>query len=110
MYLLYDGCRYRDRSLKKMTGEKCAEGPKIRLEADSKIPRDWRAFLRNSQNKDELFQLLAASISTFEVNGVEEYATKGETVINNCGRIDLDSITPCNHEEADRHENFRTCL
>ena len=95
MYLLYDGCRYRDKSLKEMSREKRVEGPKIRVETDNKIPRDRRAFLRNSQNKDKLFQLLVASISTFEDNGVDKvYATKGETVINNCGRIDLDSIAP----------------
>lgn len=46
---------YRDNSLKSSVRKKRGSGMRRRVKGDVALPRNWPVFLRNSQNKEELF-------------------------------------------------------
>lgn len=94
-------CRYFVKSLKNLTRQHRGEGNRTKVAQTSKIPRNWENFLRLSENKVELFHLLAKSIATFSVAGVALCATLDENVITSPVKEDVSAISPCNHEEAD---------
>ena len=67
-----------------------------------KVPGNWKSLLRNSQNKEELFQYLSdvAVQSPFNPDkGI--YATSGASVLSSDPHADMSMLSPCNHEEAD---------
>ena len=65
----------------------------------SRVPSSWNNFLRQDDNKTELFEFLAALIERIEtLNKV--VVTKGNDVISNTD-IDKHDLSPCTHEEAD---------
>ena len=49
---------YKDDSLKKATREKRGSGQRRKVLLSTRIPSDWKGFLRVDDNKDELFKLL----------------------------------------------------
>ena len=67
-------------SLKECTREKRGSGARRNVSSHVKIPSNWMAFLRDSTNKSELFQVLSYKISVFD--------------------FPPNKIV-CNHEEAD---------
>ena len=71
-------------------------GKRYKVTMSGKVPRDWKTFMRNDNNKSELFCLLAKSICTIE-DGIV-YASYNETSI--CNKLARQQI-PCTHEEAD---------
>ena len=89
-------------SLKAETRSRRGEGSRRRVSETEKLPRNWRNFLRHSENKTELFQYLADKVieSCFQ-NWV--VVTKGPHADAFSNRIDIDlaEISPCNHKEAD---------
>lgn len=95
--------RYKDNSLKAATREKRGEGEKIKVQLDTKVPvkSKWMKFLRNSDNKNELFALLADSIQAMDASGKLIYSTRQEKVVSNSNLGDGSFMSPCNHEEAD---------
>ena len=66
------------------------------------IPRHERntAFLKNEDNKKELFAFISKELSAAKVIGRPLLSTHHETVLSNKD-IDLSSLEPCNHSEAD---------
>ena len=64
-----------------------------------KIPSKWQNFLRENDNKAELFNFLADKISGMATPNVV-IVTKEEDAISN-STIDLAGVAPCSHEEAD---------
>ena len=90
---------YKSSSLKNETRSKRGHGVRRRVTSNGKMPTNWRNFLRDNNNKTELFSFLAeqiAQISTPNVN----IATKEEGAV--CTHsISFSEITPCSHEEAD---------
>ena len=50
---------YHDDSLKKSLREKRGAGQRRKVVESTRIPRDWKGFLRVDANKEELFKLLA---------------------------------------------------
>ena len=90
---------YKKSSLKAGTRKKRGKGIRRRVKKCNKTPRNWSSFMRDSNNKTELFSFLADEIaaSTME-NPVT--VTKGEIVVSS-HEIPLGDITPCSHEEAD---------
>lgn len=82
--------------------EKRGSGQRRKVLASTRIPADWKGFLRVDDNKDELFKLLASKVVLLEVpEGKEIYTTHGESVLSATKRTDLGVLAPCTHEEAD---------
>lgn len=48
-----------ENSLKNCVREKRGTGPRRLVKESATVPTDWQNFLKNSTNKDELFQYLA---------------------------------------------------
>ena len=92
---------YQKDSLKKATREKRGSVLRRRVEDSSKIPGNWKSFLRVDENKTELFKFLAKKIERTKVEGKELFITFGDSVLSSASREDLSSISPCSHEEAD---------
>ena len=93
---------YLPSSLKSETRMKRGTGARRRVTGTNKTPKNWKNFMRHSQNKTELFCFLADKIAdTDTVHPI--VVTKEELALSNCA-INLDEISPCTHEEAD------TCL
>ena len=53
---------YHEDSLKRCTREKRGYGRRRKVLASTRIPSDWKGFLRVDGNKDELFKLLAEKV------------------------------------------------
>lgn len=95
---------YKDNSLKESTRQKRGQGIRQKVGAMTKLPRKFCDFLKDSKNKEELFQMLAESIkSTPFEEGKQVYATKGRHVVSSGQST---SVPECDHEEADT----RVCL
>ena len=69
-------------SLKSETRLKQGKGVKLRVTDKGKIPQSWQRFLRDSDNKTELFHFLADKIAEV-CNSNTVIVTKGETVLSN---------------------------
>ena len=67
----------------------------------TKIPKSWPNFLRDSNNKVQLFHILAKSLQSMNVPGVDIYSTLETNVISSSSLADISFLAPCNHEEAD---------
>lgn len=93
--------RYDPASLKNMTRDKRGQGVRTRVTPSTKISKGWANFLRDSGNKEELFKLLASSISSLKIEGKEVKSTLGTDVITTSVRDQTGKLAPCNHEEAD---------
>ena len=60
------------------------------------VPKNWKTFLRDDDNKAELFSMLAKSI--YSIPSGLGYATHNASSV--CNKIDRNTIA-CTHEEAD---------
>ena len=91
---------YVEHSLKASTRASRGHGARRKVAGDTKIPRDWKAFLRVDENKKELFAYLAEFISSFENENLVISTLQGE-IVHNKESYDSENISVCNHEEAD---------
>ena len=92
---------YLPNSLKSATREKQGAGKRRRVEGSTQIPVKWGPFLRNDQNKSELFQFLSDFIhKNFRPAGRTVVATVDDHVLSFPNRNN-EFLQPCNHEEAD---------
>ncbi|KAE8740339.1 hypothetical protein FOCC_FOCC014156 [Frankliniella occidentalis] len=92
---------YKEDSLKNATREKRGEGIRTKVTMNTKLPRQWPKFLRDSQNKDELFNLLAKHLVNVNWDGKIFAVTNSANCLTNTNSGDVDGLAPCNHEEAD---------
>ena len=76
-----------------------SSSPCQRCRKDSSSP--WGSFLRDLDNKRELFNFLAKCIERLHVRGVTIYSTFESQVLCTDPGADLQHISPCNQEEAD---------
>ena len=58
--------RYISNSIKAATREKRGKGTRMKVAGKSKVPGNWRGFLRDEGNKLELFQFLTHKIASFD--------------------------------------------
>ena len=66
------------------------------------IPGNWRDFLCVDRNKTELFHFLSkALLEAFNQQGKQLVITDSESILSKPPLHDSDSLSPCNHEEAD---------
>lgn len=56
----------KDDSLKKATREKRGSGQRRKVLLTTRIPSDWKGFLRVDDNKDELFKLLSTKVRAYQ--------------------------------------------
>ena len=98
--LVFDA--YWDNSLKSSTRLRRGTGDRVKVTLQTPIPKNWNAFLKVSENKEELFHLLAKRlILTVPQEKISLLCTIGPEVISNNACIDYNMLSPCNHEEAD---------
>ena len=92
----------REGSLKRTMRERRGTGQRRQGTMSTRIPTDWKGFLRNDKNKNELFLLLASYVVSMGIqNGKELYTTSRESVLSSANRMNLANLAPCTHEEAD---------
>lgn len=92
---------YKATSLKNGARKHRGCGIRTRVTLTTKIPKSWPNFLRESENKEELFRLLASSIPSIKEEGKELYTTMGASALTSTGRDTEGRLHPCDHEEAD---------
>ena len=92
--------RYISGSLKSETREGRGSGIRILVNEATPIWKNWQKFLRNDENKKELFHLLAVDLTSESLTSCVVVATDSEEVLSS-EATDLTFLTPCNHEEAD---------
>ena len=73
-------------------------GVRRKVVETSKTPKVWSSFLRDDDNKSELFTFLADKIANIETDKTV-IITKGEDIVVNTN-IDTSQLCPCYHEEA----------
>ena len=90
---------YSSQSIKESTREKRGKGIRRKVSGETKLPRNWMDFLRDSPNKTELFDFLTTKVENYTFpQGKSVYITAAESVVA------VPSTNPmpnCNHEEAD---------
>jgi hypothetical protein len=86
-------------SLKSETRSKRGSSTRPRLTGNDKVPQNWRSFLRDNDNKTELFLFLADTISEMDTFMKMLIVTKGEDPVSN-QTVNIDTGAPCGHAEA----------
>ncbi|KAG7177316.1 hypothetical protein Hamer_G000627, partial [Homarus americanus] len=70
--------------------------------ASGPLPSNWQNFLRNSDNKEELFSFLSEQVMQLVVKESKQLVvTDKKQVLTVPPRKDTANLAPCNHEEAD---------
>ncbi len=73
----------------------------MRVTSSGNLPKDWRGFLRDSENKTELFHFLSKEMTSTEMlPGKDLYSTYDENVLCTPA-MDIQHLAPCSHEQAD---------
>ena len=88
--------QYKPDSLKSHARKMRGTGQRRKVTQNGQIPSNWLTFLRDDENKTELFSMLAKSI--YNINNGIVYATINTSSV--CNKIARNAIT-CMHEEAD---------
>jgi len=92
---------YQPLSLKATTRAKRGTGARVHVGAQVPVPSNWKEFLRDDQNKSELFKFLSERTICIPLPESKcLLATSGENVLFS-GNNDFESLQPCLHEEAD---------
>ena len=79
------------------------EGHRYHVISQTHIPRNWNLFLRNSENKSQLFKFLAENIirKVALEEGKQLYCSHEDIIITNPDNLHVSAISPRTHEEAD---------
>ena len=86
-------------SIKASTREKRGRGIRRKVAGKNKVPGKWNDFLKDDNNKKELFDFLSGKLSSFEHPVEKEvYVTSGTEVLS---KGTDQQMHTCNHEEAD---------
>ena len=86
---------YKDDSLKAETRESHGSGTRRRVMPSVRIPGNWQSFLRNNENKTELFALIATAVADEQVNQKQITSTYGDSVLFSDDNLDRSLIEPC---------------
>ena len=88
-------------NLKTSTRQKSGHEQQRKVSPSAPIPSDWKGFLRNDANKQDLFAFLAKEIEKCKVSGKQIVSTCQENVACSSGDISLGNLAPCTQKEAD---------
>ena len=83
------------------TREDRGKGFRVAVRKETPICKRFQEFMRNDDDKTELFRMLAESLITTGTDATTIVATELENAASNSFQADLCNIQPCNHEEAD---------
>ena len=86
-------------SLKAYIRSTRGKGCRRRVESSNAVPRNWRDFLRNDDNKTELFSFLSLKTVSLETDS-QVIVTHHKDVICTQQR-NTTNLAPCTQEEAD---------
>lgn len=105
---------HREGLLKRTTCERRGTGQRRQVTMSTRIPTDWKGFLRSYENENELFLLLASYVVSMVIPDDKElYTTSGECVLSSTNRMNLTNLAPCTHEEDDwqdcMHRSLQVC-
>ena len=93
---------YRELTIKAQTREKRGTGQRRKIESSSVVPKDWQSFLRNSDNKTELYAFLSNSVlSLLELKDKEVIVNHDNVSLSLDFSKDMSEFDNCDHEEAD---------
>lgn len=93
--------RYDEDSLKNITRVKRGTGERTRVQPNTRIPKSWETFLKDSANKEELFQLLSSYCHSSDIKADQELNITHGTLVLSSRHRPKETLEPCNHEEAD---------
>ena len=88
-------------SLKLSTRSNRGTGTRKRVSSHAKLPGNWKNFLRNDDNKDELFQSLGHECVSKDTGDKVIVSTLLDSVVSSRDGQNTDGLQPCSHEEAD---------
>ena len=88
-------------SVKSQTRQSRGCGSRIAVKPGVKMPRNFKQFLSEESNKEELFNMLATNLVSIESPGKEIFCTLKDKVLSSVGEESVVSISPSSHEEAD---------
>jgi hypothetical protein len=92
---------YPENSLKGLAHARRGTGHRTRIgDGSTPIPKEWNNYLKNEENKTELFGFISDEIAKEHMSGNLLLSTKGTTVLSNQD-TDCTALEPCNHSEAD---------
>ena len=91
---------YKTCTLKGEARMRRGQGMRRRVTGTSKTPTNLRSFLRDDDNKTELFQFLVDTICQTQTTSTI-IVTKEACVICNDNQKSLEAVSPCPHEETD---------
>jgi hypothetical protein len=82
-------------SLKNATREKRGEGARRKVAGQTKLPKNWTMFLRDPQNKSELFSFLTTKVASFQWPPYRTvYITSGKSYLGIVHILIIFSILP----------------
>ena len=87
-------------NLKTSTRQKRGHGEQRKVSPSAPIPSDWKGFVRNDANKQDIFAFLAKEIEKCKVSGKQIVSTCHENIVCS-GDISLGNLAPCTQKEAD---------
>ena len=90
--------QYRALTIKGDTMEKRGSGTRQRVYATAKIPGNWKKFLANIDNKNELFLFLSNKIAEDNFQNDEDVYITADDQVYHVGNSS--AMGQCNHEEA----------
>ena len=100
MDIVFDN--YNPDSLKNEEREQRGMGPRIRVKDSTRTPKKWTLFLKNTENKTELFRLLCKHLQTInDSDGKRQIVCAYDDSASVNSDIDITSLIPCKQEEAD---------
>ncbi|KAK3097011.1 hypothetical protein FSP39_005574 [Pinctada imbricata] len=92
---------YESNSLKHSTRVRRGKGLRRRVMSDTTLPGNWSLFLRDNENKEELFVFLADELTKIQCDK-DVISTYGSNILHNLyDETAVEHLSPCSHEEAD---------
>ena len=89
-------------SLKATIRKKRGKSVRGRVFPSNDMPKNWKGFLRDDNNKTELFTFLAQQVSGITVEESKViFATSEQNVLCSSCETNLSNVPPCSQEEAD---------
>ena len=88
---------YIQNSIKASARERRGQGVRQKVVGKNKMPTNWKGFLRDEKNKEELFKFLSIKTMAFKFcDGKEVFVTNGQFVLTNSA---TQPMSQCDHEE-----------
>ena len=104
---------YPEQNLKSVTQQRREWGTRTRLEPDgdgrTPIPKkDWQSYLKNEDNKKELFSFVSKQLVKADMDGKLLLSTESEAVLSN-KPFDVSALQPCRSRYT-HHTSSSACL